>query len=332
MRATAEGRRLVLNLCISYGSRAEIARAARLLAEEVARGLGRAEIPHDTLTVPDGEIYKTLDSVRYLYDMFLDSGLDREGVVIALGGGVIGDLAGFAAATYQRGVHLVQAPTTLLAMVDACIGGKVGVNLPRGKNMVGAFKPALFIAADTDTLQTLPAREIANGLAEVVKSAVIGDPALFVELERGSRPLTGERILRAAAVKRALVAEDPFERGKRVALNLGHTFAHAFERASNYTLPHGQAVAIGLSAAARLSARIGLCAPELATRISAVLRVLDLPVEHRFDAQAVLAAMDVDKKRRAGHLRFVLPRALGTVVLVDDVPPATVLHVLKEQP
>jgi 3-dehydroquinate synthase len=300
-----------------------------LYVDRVNASLGRAELIHDIVTLPDGEPHKTLETVRYLYEIFIDAGLDRDGVVIALGGGVIGDLAGFAAATYLRGVRLVQMPTSLLAMLDASIGGKVAVNLPRGKNLVGAFWPPLFVLADSDVLATLPERELGNGLAEMVKAAIVGDVELFEELERGNRPYTAERLLRAAAVKRRLVAEDPFEDGRRVALNLGHTFAHALEVVSGYTLPHGQAVAIGLVAAARLAARLQLCAAELPERIAALLQELGLTIECPLDPQALLAAMGTDKKRRGGQLRFVLPRALGTVVVVERVPPAAVQAALR---
>jgi len=299
-----------------------------LHAGRVVTGLLRARLPHAVVTLPDGEAHKTLNTVRGLYDAFLDAGLERGGAVIALGGGVIGDMAGFAAATYLRGVALVQAPTTLLAMADASLGGKVGVDLPRGKNLVGTSVRPLFVAADTETLETLPPVELRNGLAEVVKCALIGDPALFAELEAGAEPVTPDHIQRAAAVKLAIVAEDPHERGRRLLLNLGHTFAHGLELVSGYALPHGQAVAIGLVLAAQLARAQGLCNAELPDRIARLLAALGLPAASDLDPDAVLAAMATDKKRHSGKLRFVLPRGVGEVIVADDVPMDRVRSVL----
>jgi len=198
------------------------------------------------ITLPDGEQYKTMDSLARLYGELLAAGVDRSGLVIALGGGVIGDLAGFAAATFMRGVALIQAPTSLLAMVDASIGGKVGVDLPQGKNLAGAFKDPLAVFADTDTLATLPPVERRCGLAEVVKSALIADPALLEELSADPLPPDDTIITRTARVKIALVNQDRTEQGVRAFLNLGHTFAHAIEQVSGYAWKHGEAVAVGL--------------------------------------------------------------------------------------
>ena len=280
--------------------------------------------------VPEGEAAKTLDTVRDLYGAFLEAGLDRQGAVLAFGGGVVGDLAGLAAATYLRGVPFVQLPTTLLAMVDSSVGGKVGVDLPQGKNLVGAFKQPALVVADVDVLATLPPAELANGLAETVKAGIIGDPPLFEQIEEhGPAPLQWI-VYRSVWVKVAVVQVDPYERGMRALLNLGHTFGHALERLSRYTLPHGAAVAIGLVASARLAARLGAGDPELAPRVAAVLARLGLPTAYRgHRPEEVWEAMGTDKKRRDGRLRFVLPQALGDVVVSDAVPREEVLAVLE---
>jgi shikimate kinase/3-dehydroquinate synthase len=301
-----------------------------LYAASVVESLETAGFRAATCIVPDGEAYKTLDTVRQLYDGFIEAGLDRRGAVLALGGGVIGDLTGFAAATYLRGVPLVQLPTTLLAVVDASVGGKAAVDHPRGKNLVGAFKQPALVIADLDALSTLPATELANGLAEVVKAGLIGDAALFEQLEaHGPAPLLW-LVERAVRVKVAIVEEDPYERGRRAALNLGHTFGHALELLSGYSLRHGEGVSIGLAAATRLSAQMGLCDPALVGRVEGVLLRLGLPTTYRGHTPAqVCQAMATDKKRRGETLCFVLPRAVGEVFVTDQVARAGVLAVLE---
>jgi 3-dehydroquinate synthase len=282
---------------------------------------------------PEGEQFKTLDTLRSIYDQLIAARLDRHSVVCALGGGVVGDVAGLAAATYLRGVPFVQIPTTLLAMVDASIGGKVAVDHARGKNLIGAFKQPHAVIADLDTLATLPAAERRTGMAEVVKHAIIGDAGLFARLERGNWSLElGDWIARAIRVKVEIVARDPFERGERAKLNLGHTFAHAFETLSNYELRHGDAVAIGLVCAARLAARRGICPANLAARIENLLRAIGLPTRVPRDrsADAILGAMAVDKKRVEARLRFVLLRGLGDIVIVDDVTREEIVAVVEE--
>jgi len=281
-------------------------------------------------TVPDGEAHKTLEVVRGLYDDFIRAGLDRSSAVLALGGGVTGDMAGFAAATYLRGVPLVQMPTTLLAMVDASVGGKVAVDHPGGKNLIGAFKQPAAVLVDADALATLPPVELAGGLAEVIKAGIIGDAALFAQIEQhGPAPLPWI-IERAIRVKRAVVEADPYERGRRAVLNLGHTFGHALELLSSYALPHGQGVSIGLAAAARLSVRMGLCDPALAQRIAGVLDRLGLPTTYRDHTPAqVWQAMATDKKRRGKKLRFVLPRTLGDVIVTNKAAETDVLEILE---
>lgn len=280
--------------------------------------------------VQDGERHKTLATVQQLYDEFLSARLDRRGAVIALGGGVVGDAAGFAAATYLRGVPFVQAPTTLLSMVDASVGGKTGVDLPQGKNLVGAFKQPEVVLVDTATLATLPAAEFRSGLAEVVKHGIIGDPDLFAQLEHiGPSNLT-QMVVDAVRVKVQVVEEDPFEQGRRAVLNLGHTFGHAIELENHFAIRHGEAVAIGLVAAANLAAEMGECDADLAARIQAVVARLGLPVNVRGQQpDRLLAAMGHDKKRAGKVLRYVVPRALGDVTVVDSPGDEVILRVLR---
>ena len=252
----------------------------------------------------------------------MDAGLDRRSVIFALGGGVVGDVAGYAAATYLRGTPFLQIPTTLLAMVDSSIGGKVGVDHPRGKNLIGAFKQPLAVISDIDVLATLPESEYRCGMAEVVKHGIIGDKELFRDLEIGNWKLEiGSWIKRAIQVKVDIVERDPYERGERAHLNLGHTFGHAIEKISGYELKHGEAVAIGIVCAAHLAARRGLCDASVCARIENLLRAIGLPtrIPRELPVSAILDAMATDKKRVNARLRFVLPRRIGEVVLVDDL-------------
>jgi shikimate kinase/3-dehydroquinate synthase len=300
-----------------------------LYAATVIESLEAAGFHTTICTVPDGESYKTLDTVQTLYDSLTEAGLDRQGAVLALGGGVLGDMAGFAAATYLRGVALVQLPTTLLAMVDASVGGKVAVDHPRGKNLIGAFKQPELVIADPNVLTSLPQRETGNGLAEVIKAGIIGDPGLFKQVKaHGPAPLFW-LIERAIKLKVAVVEGDPYEQGRRAILNLGHTFGHALELLSGYALSHGAAVSVGMVAAARLSAHLGFCMPALASHTEAVLTRLGLPTTfHDHTPLQVWQAMAADKKRRGKILRFVLPRAVGDVFVTDQVEQVDVLAVL----
>ena len=270
-------------------------------------------------TVPAGEEHKTLASIALLYDQFVAAGLDRRSPVIGLGGGVIGDMAGFAAATYLRGVPFVQIPTSLLSMVDASVGGKTGVDLPQGKNLVGAFKQPAVVVIDTDVLSTLPAEEFRSGLAEVVKHGIIGAPDLFHQLE-GAGPGNLIQLVRdAVQVKVDVVIEDPYEQGRRAVLNLGHTFGHAIEQASEYAVRHGEAVAVGMVAAAEMAAALGHCDPELVMRIRTLLDRLGLPTSvSGYNPDAIRGFMGQDKKRKGKMLRFIIPQALGEVVIIDD--------------
>ncbi len=302
-----------------------------LYAGRVVESLRAAGFEPSVLEVPDGERYKTLASASGLYDRLVERRLDRRSPVLALGGGVIGDLAGFVAATFLRGVPFVQLPTTLLAVVDSSVGGKVAVDHPGGKNLIGAIKQPAAVFADTATLATLPAAQWRCGLAETVKHAVIGDANLFARLEAGL-PETAEWLEASVRVKAEIVARDPFEEGERLKLNLGHTFGHALETLSGYELSHGDAVSVGLVCAARLAVRLGLCGQEAARRLEALLRELGLPtrIAGRHATDAVLNAMQADKKRLDGRLRFVLPRGLEDVVVVSDVARDDVAAVIEE--
>ncbi|MEZ4770918.1 MAG: 3-dehydroquinate synthase [Caldilineales bacterium] len=300
-------------------------------AETLLRGLREAGFEPIIAEVPEGEAYKTLGTIAGLYDDFLTAGLDRRSPVVALGGGVVGDMAGFAAASYLRGVPFVQIPTSLLSMVDASVGGKTGVDLPQGKNLVGAFKQPALVVIDPETLRTLPAAEFRSGLAEVVKHGIIGDPDLFEALETGQIIGLPALIRRAVQVKVQVVQEDPFEQGRRAVLNLGHTFGHALETLSDFRLRHGEGVSIGLAAATRLAARLALCDPALVDRVEGVLQHLALPIRYPgATPEQVLRAMSTDKKRVGARLRFVLPRAVGDVDTFGDVDEHAVLETLAD--
>ncbi len=312
------------------------AQVAGLYAEKVLHSLSSAGWQAELLTFPAGEQHKTIATVQALWEGFLQAGLPRRGMLVALGGGVTTDLAGFAAATYMRGVDWVAVPTTLLAMVDASLGGKTGADLPQGKNLVGAFHSPRLVLADSQVLSSLPASEVRNGMAEVVKAGIIADPRLFEACAAGIESLQGswlELIPRSMAVKLRLVQEDPFEQGRREALNLGHTIGHAIERLSGYTISHGEAVAMGLVAEARLAEIIGLAQDGLASQISAVLGALKLPVEIPawIIPQELVSAMQVDKKRQAAELRFSLPAAIGDVRTGICLKPEEIISILNRE-
>jgi len=287
-----------------------------VLAVVDERVLALHALPIDAprLVLPGGEGVKTASTWQRVIDALVEAGLDREGVLVAFGGGALLDVAGFAAATYLRGVRWVAVPTTLLAQVDAAHGGKTAIDHPAAKNLVGAFHPAERVLCDTDLLATLPEREVRSGLAEVVKHAVIGAPAL---LDRVGRDDPASFVGEAAAIKLAIVERDPLEKGERRLLNLGHTLGHAFERASGYALSHGEGVALGLRAACRIAARH--CGFREGAAVEAALDRCGLPSRgaHPFEA---LEALKHDKKRAGDRLRWVLPVALGDVRVFDDVP------------
>jgi len=255
--------------------------------------------------------------------------------VLALGGGVVGDLTGFAAATWLRGVRWVGLPTTLLAMADSSLGGKTGADLPQGKNLIGAFHPPALVLADTETLATLPDEEFRAGLAEVVKHGLLADPELFDLCAEGFDQLradvAGEFVSRAMSVKIRTIQQDPYEKGIRAALNLGHTIGHGIEKASGFALRHGEAVAIGMVAEARVAERMGLAHKGLAELIVDVLKGIGLPTEipANLDRRRVLEAIQLDKKRAGGVVRFALPIRIGEVrtgVAVEEKLLAEVLE------
>ena len=274
------------------------------------------------LTFPAGEAFKTRDTWIRLTDEMLALGLGRDSAVIAIGGGVVGDVAGFVAATYMRGLPCAQVPTTLLAMLDASVGGKVGVDTPHGKNLIGAFHPPAFVVADPLTVINLPDRHYRAGLAEAVKHGLIADRAYFEWIESRARTLVAKDlealtylIRRSVEIKAAIVGEDERESGRRATLNAGHTVAHALERESGYRLPHGEAVALGLIAECRMAERLGLAPKGLGDRLTRVLSALGLPkrVRESLPPARVRAAMSMDKKNREGAVRFALPIELGAM-------------------
>ena len=285
--------------------------------------------------LPDGEEHKTLRSVETVIDALVSSGANRDTTVVALGGGVVGDIAGFAAAAYMRGVAFVQVPTTLLAQVDSSVGGKTGVNHSGGKNLIGAFHQPRLVLIDTDTLATLPDRELSAGLAEVIKHAAIADAGYFDWLEdamdrvlqRDAEAL-GKTIARSCEIKAAVVAEDERERGRRALLNFGHTFGHAIERCAGYgEWLHGEAVAAGMIMAAELS---GLPGPEQ-RRLRSLIEKARLPIRVEGIAAGTLReAMTLDKKVLAKRLRFILLDRLGQARVADDVDEEALARVLEQ--
>ena len=310
---------------------------AALHLAPLAAGLREAGLQVHDVVVPDGEEAKTLETLAAVYHRFAAMGLGRDDVVVALGGGVVGDLAGFAAATWHRGVAVVQVPTTLLAQVDAAIGGKTAVNLPEGKNLVGAFHQPLGVVVDIAVLATLPVRERVSGLGEVAKYGFIADPAVLTLLEqqphaavRGDVDLLGEVVRRGIAVKARVVAADEREAVDRALLNYGHTVGHAIEALTGYgAYRHGEAVALGMVAAARLGERLGVSEVGLAGRTTALLGPLGLPTGGlQLDPATVWALLTRDKKARDG-VRFVLCRSPGDAVLVDPPPREVVEDVLR---
>lgn len=295
---------------------------ARLHGESILTSLRSTGATPKLITIPAGETHKNLETIQKLWHAFLAYGLDRNSTVVALGGGVIGDLAGFAAATYMRGVNWVCVPTTLLSMVDASLGGKTGFDLPEGKNLIGAFYPPKLVQTDPWLLNTLPEPEFVSGMAEVVKHGVIADPELFNLCAQGLDCIKDnlEQIVkRAMAVKIRIIEEDPYEKGFRAALNLGHTVGHAVELASKFQLRHGEAIAIGMVVEAKFSERMGIAKNGLSDEIAVVLTRLGLPVRisEELLRKEIRRTMRVDKKKNAASIRFALPAELGKVELMD---------------
>lgn len=300
---------------------------ARYYLQTLTGALRGAGVVVTPVVLPDGEEYKNWQTLNLIFDAMLASRCDRSTTVVALGGGVMGDMAGFAAACYQRGVPFIQIPTTLLAQVDSSVGGKTGINHPLGKNMIGAFHQPRAVIADTDTLDTLPDRELRAGIAEVIKYGLIRDLPFFEWLEAHMERLLardGEALTcaieRSCANKAEIVAEDETESGVRALLNLGHTFGHAIEAGLGYGVwLHGEAVAAGMAMAADLSQRLGWLGPGEVARIRALLERAGLPVKGpRLGADRYLELMSLDKKVASGRLRLILLRAIGQGVISSE--------------
>jgi 3-dehydroquinate synthase len=295
---------------------------------------------YSTLLLPDGERHKTIESASLIWQALAQLGAQRNATLVALGGGVIGDMGGFAAACWMRGIDFVQIPTTLLAMVDSSVGGKTGVNLAQGKNLVGAFWQPRLVLADIATLRTLPEREFRAGMAEVVKYGALGDAEFLDWLEthadalrRRDEGLVAEAVLRSCQHKAAIVARDERESGERALLNFGHTYGHALETIGEYqTLLHGEAIAIGMVMAARLSARLGWADAADAERLRQLLESLGLPTARPGDAspQRMVELMRLDKKSLSDRLRLILWRGIGRAEIADGVDAAEIEACLAE--
>ena len=301
---------------------------------------GLAGRPFSQCLLLDGEEHKTLASVSRIIDALVEARMNRDCMVIALGGGVVGDIAGFAAASYQRGVALLQVPTTLLAQVDSAIGGKTAVNHPGGKNLIGAFHQPVAVITDTDTLGTLPDRELRAGLAEVIKAALISDSAFFAWLEQQIEQLLArnpealaEAIRRACEIKAGIVASDEREQGSRALLNLGHSFGHAIETGLGHgRWLHGEAVAAGIVLAAELSERSGRLSSGEVGRVRVLLARAGLPVDPpRLGSERMLTLLGMDKKVAGGKLRLVLLDAIGAASCTADFPPAALVSLLEDR-
>ena len=328
-------------------------RVAVLTDETVAKaqgavleaGLAERQIVATTLALPPGEATKNWANLQRTVEWLLSEKIERRDVLVALGGGVIGDLGGFAAAILRRGIRFVQVPTSLLAQVDSSVGGKTGINSPQGKNLVGAFHQPSLVLADIDALDTLPRRDLLAGYGEVVKYGLLGDAGFFDWLETNGPALaSGDRDLRAQAVRRSvemkaeIVARDETEQGDRALLNLGHTFCHALEKATGYSdrLLHGEGVAIGCALAFELSSRLGLCPQEEPSRVRQHLREMGMKVDlsdipgELPDTETLIGLMGQDKKVIDGRLRFILSRRIGQTFVADDVPADVLRGVLND--
>jgi 3-dehydroquinate synthase len=306
---------------------------APLFLEQLAHALAREGVDVVRIVVPDGEDHKDWQTLNKIFDALLESRCGRDTTLIALGGGVIGDIAGFAAATYQRGVQYLQVPTTLLAQVDSSVGGKTAINHPLGKNMIGAFHQPRLVLADLDTLKTLPERELRSGLAEVIKHGLVRDAAFFAWLEANVGRLLARdpgalehAVVRSIAIKSEIVGQDERESGLRRVLNFGHTFGHAIETGLGYgTWLHGEAVAAGMAMAADLSRQLGYLSEADTGRVRSLLERAGLPTGARgIPPSRMQQLMGLDKKVKDGRVNFVLLERLGAATLRDDVPPAAI--------
>ncbi len=302
----------------------------KLYGQRVVDSLKAAGFMVMSIEVPDGEQHKNLDWANAIYTALLTNFFDRTSALVALGGGVIGDLTGFAAATFMRGVPFAQVPTTLLAMVDSSVGGKTGVNHPMGKNMIGAFHQPKKVLMDLSVLTSLPKEEFLSGMAEVIKYGVIRDAAFFEYLDKNRGKILALDpdalafiIRRSCELKAEIVSKDEREGGLRAILNYGHTVGHAIETAENYTMRHGHAVAIGMVIAARLSHKTGLCDASAPERVETLIRSYGLPtdlsaLDRTPTVTELIGAMQVDKKTEGGKVKFVLPKKIGEVVMTRE--------------
>ena len=314
----------------------------KLYGQRVLQSLAASNFTAMPVEIPDGEQYKTLDWANAVFTALLINTFDRRSPLVALGGGVIGDLTGFAAACYMRGVPFIQVPTTLLAMVDSSVGGKTGVNHPMGKNMIGAFYQPRLVLMDLDALKTLPREEFLSGMAEVIKYGVIWDHALFDYLEKNREkilslePASLAHIIHLSCrIKAEVVSKDEREGGLRAILNFGHTVGHAIETIEKYTRRHGEAVAIGMVYATRLALRMGLCDAKLLERIEKLIKAYGLPtslsaLSRRPSVTELMDAIQVDKKVEDGKVRFILPKRIGEVVITKEWDEKVLRDVLAE--
>jgi 3-dehydroquinate synthase len=312
----------------------------KLYGDRVAKSLSGAGFELKKKIIPDGEEYKNLKWVQKIYEELLSARLDRRSALIALGGGVIGDITGFAASTYMRGIDYIQVPTTLLAQVDSSVGGKTGVNHPLGKNMIGTFWQPKLVWIDIDTLKSLPKREFLSGLAEVIKYGVIWDQGLFEFLEKNrGKVMSMDRdsliaiIRRSCEIKAEVVSKDERESGMRAILNYGHTIGHAVETSTGYKkYLHGEAVAIGMCLEARLSQTAGLIDKRQVKRVEALIESYELPCQMPgdIDLDRVHSSMQLDKKAVAGDLKFILPEKIGTVRIQGGLSPKDIGKLLKK--
>lgn len=314
----------------------------RHYGDRVLKSLQAANFSTSSLVIPAGERYKTATSLHKIYDAALTNRLERSSVILALGGGVIGDMAGFAAATWLRGINLVQVPTSLLAMVDSAIGGKTGINHPQGKNLIGAFHQPRLVVVDPEVLQTLPTREFRAAMAEVIKYGVIWDQDLFCQLEQTPKldrlgviapDLLQYILYRSALCKATVVSQDEKEGNLRAILNYGHTVGHAIEAATHYRLVnHGEAVGLGMIAAGAIAHGLGLWSAEDLARQQQLIAKVGLPQHLQAPAQIpqTIAALSADKKITRGKLKFILPRAIGQVTIYDQMTPDQVDRIVTK--
>jgi 3-dehydroquinate synthase len=309
-----------------------------LYRDRITQSFQECRIAPEVLLIPDGEEYKDFLWTYYLYGELLKAGFDRNSLLVAFGGGVIGDITGFVASTYMRGVRFVQVPTTLLSQVDSSVGGKTGVNHPLGKNMIGTFSQPSLVFIDIDTLRTLPEREFYSGMAEIIKYGVISDGRLFdtLQVDREDILAHGDSLVkiikRSCEIKADIVSKDEREAGLRAFLNFGHTIGHAIETATGYKkYLHGEAISIGMVAAAKIAVRLGILKSQEAERIKELVGMYNLPctVPDDLNVDDVISAMRVDKKAKAGRLNFVLPEAIGAVRIEEDVDRKLIKEILN---